>query len=107
MEDLENVFNDLHQVDHPTTGCYFTWTNRRNGDLQCQKLDRVVINEEWMNLPSFSKASFEEPDISNHAPALLNLTSQVSLSSKPFKYYNHWSSLLNFINCHMGLVFKF
>lgn len=56
MSDLENFISDTRFIDHPATGSYFTWSNRRTQDLQLRKLDRIIVNELWIDKPNFSKA---------------------------------------------------
>lgn len=55
-----------------------------------------MINEAWLDLPSFSRASFSEPGISDYSPAVLKLLTPQNSGPNPFKYFNHWSSLPNF-----------
>lgn len=98
MSDLESLFHDLHLVDHPAIGYFHTWSNRRIEDFQCRKLDRVVVNKAWFNLPSFSRVSFEEPQISYHASVVPKIACQENSGPKPFKYFNHWSMYRNFLS---------
>lgn len=96
MNEFEALFKDLSLVDHPATGCFFTWSNRRTQDLQCRKLDRVAINEAWMDLFQLSRVSFEEPGISDHCPIVFTVPDQEDFGPKPFKYFNHWSTYKDF-----------
>lgn len=56
MTNLECLLNDLKMLHHPASGCFFTWSNKRVEDFQCRKLDRIVENDTWIDLPNFSKA---------------------------------------------------
>lgn len=65
MVNFETLLNNLKMLDHPATGCFFIWSNKRTGDFQCHRLDRVIINESRMDIPSISKVEFLEIDILN------------------------------------------
>lgn len=67
MEDLQSLFIDLHLVDHPATGCFFMWSNRRTKNFQWRKLDRIVVNEAWL----ISRASLKLPSKSQEFPTIL------------------------------------
>lgn len=45
----------------------FTWTNKSKTNLIAKKLDRVLVNDEWLTLIPGSIAVFGEPDFSDHA----------------------------------------
>lgn len=63
MIDLACLLNDLKMLNYPASGCFFTWSNKRIKDFQCRKLDRIVVNDKWIDLLNFSKASYVKPSI--------------------------------------------
>ena len=66
-----------------------------------KKLDRVLINQTWLDKFPTAFADFLPLCISDHSPTLLNITSTTSRRGNPFRFYNYWSSLDKFSK-HVG-----
>ena len=66
-----------------------------------KKMDRVLINQSWLDKLPTAFAEFLAPGISDHSPALVNITPGSCRKGKTFHFYNYWSSLENFSN-HIG-----
>ncbi|KAI7986846.1 hypothetical protein LOK49_LG14G01078, partial [Camellia lanceoleosa] len=81
-------------------GCQFTWANKRGaGDYIATKIDRVLVNEVWLiNFPG-SSASFLPFGISDHSPAVVNISDSKNSFKKPFKYFDFWSKHPEFLTC--------
>ncbi|XP_043697542.1 uncharacterized protein LOC122648386, partial [Telopea speciosissima] len=102
--DLEaiNSFNecieDMGVNDLRWTGFPLTWCNKRAGSnrISC-KLDRVMVNEEWLSAFPSSHANFDNPDISDHSPISLAIQPFPSFGPKPFKYFDMWASHPSFL----------
>ncbi|XP_043720916.1 uncharacterized protein LOC122668414 [Telopea speciosissima] len=102
--DLEafNYFNecleDIGVNDLRWSGFPLTWSNKRAGSnrIAC-KLDRVLVNEEWLTSFPTSHAIFDNLDISDHSPISLEIQPFTSFSPKPFKYFDMWSSHETFL----------
>lgn len=80
--------HDMQQV-----GCRYTWNNKQQGDNRVySKLDRVLINEEWMaNLPD-SYVNFLPEGWLDHTPVVIQFDKAVVIGKKPFKFYDMWAS---------------
>lgn len=50
-----------------------------------------MVNDHWIDMPSFSKVHFIEPGISDHSAMVVKLADLKNVGPKPFKYYTHWS----------------
>lgn len=75
-------------VDLNFRGNSFTWWNKRNVKPLAKKLDRVLINDQWLvDFPS-AVAMFGLPDFSDHASLSVVLDPQNQKQRKPFKFYN-------------------
>lgn len=85
--DLENFVVETGFIDHLATGCYFTCSNRREEELQLHKLDKIMVNDKWINMNSFSKARFLELAMSYHSTSILQLSDLEDAGPKPFKYF--------------------
>lgn len=70
-------------------GNTFTWWNKRKSDPVAKKLDRVLVNNQWLvNFP-YSLAVFGSQDFSDHAVASINLSPTAVEAKRPFKFYNY------------------
>lgn len=77
---------------------FFTWSNKSEGSgFVARKLDRVLVNEEW--LCSFGKTCVDFPTggISDHSPPVISVGSWISFGPKPFKFYNFWLENENYM----------
>lgn len=61
MNDLDNCLNMAGFEDVKSTGMHFTWSAGSGDSRICRKLDRVLINECWMDSFPFSEAHFLPP----------------------------------------------
>ncbi|XP_026419498.1 uncharacterized protein LOC113315436 [Papaver somniferum] len=60
---------DAHIFDLRYTGCFFTWNNKQEGDYKiASKIDRIMVNMEWVEAFSDSTAEFLLSGISDHSP---------------------------------------
>ena len=99
MEDMD--FNQAcyraELDDLKTAGCEYTWFNRQTRNPIFRKLDRVLVNSEWIRLLPTSEAIALPPSISDHSPIILNITNNRQKVKKvPFKFFNIWLSSPNF-----------
>jgi hypothetical protein len=91
--DLEFVdcLNNLEVIDLKFSGCFFTWNNKSEGSgFIAQKLDRVLVNEEWISKFGGTKVDFPSAGVSDHSPAIITVDTLVSFGPKPFKFCNFW-----------------
>lgn len=49
MRDFESVYQHCRLMDLGYQGPRFTWCNKQDEGLMCKKLDRILVNETWMN----------------------------------------------------------
>lgn len=97
MNELQTFLGNNELTDLPSRGVFFTWTNGRPEDPIIRKLDRVVVNESWRDTFPESIAVFEPPGDSDHAPALVFLSSSLERSKKAFKYFSFLSTHRRFM----------
>ncbi|XP_074296875.1 uncharacterized protein LOC141627532 [Silene latifolia] len=91
MKEFSDCLDECQLVDHPATGCFYTWSNKAE---RMAKLDRAVVNQAWIGSVS-STVSFLPAGVSDLTPILLDIPNDVSIS-RPFKYLNCWSSSVAF-----------
>lgn len=88
--EFDEYLNNLEVTDLNSSGCFFTWNNNSEGaGFVARKLDRVLVNEEW--LCNFVKTTVDFPPcgVSDHSPAIISVGSLVSLGPKPVMFYNY------------------
>ncbi|XP_030540728.2 uncharacterized protein LOC115748390 [Rhodamnia argentea] len=78
--------DDLRYVGHR-----FTWATSSGDSRKQRKIDRVLINEHWSRVFSFSEAAFLAPGISDHTPMVVKIVPP-PVSKRPFKFFNYWTS---------------
>ena len=73
MEGFKECLTDCSLIDLGFVGQHFTWCNGRIGE-QCTlvRLDRIVVNEDWLNLFPEAKVFHRTMAASDHR--LLNLS---------------------------------
>ncbi|XP_071695674.1 uncharacterized protein [Rutidosis leptorrhynchoides] len=91
MQEFNDCLNSIEADDSGSVGFHYTWTrslkNHNCGILK--KLDRILINEEF--LTKFPQASgiFLLYIISDHSPAVVRLTNNLVKPSKAFRFMNY------------------
>ena len=79
---------ELTVFDHDYNGPFLTWSNRQGNSFLAKKLDRVIINDNWLLNFSHSIVDFLAPDVSDHSSAYIQLDMVLFSPPKPFKFFN-------------------
>lgn len=88
MRQFQEVVTDCSVTDLAYTGAIYTWWNKRTEDPIGKKLDRALVNGEWLSRYPQSFAHFEAGGISDHARCLIRTTGPVNETRKPFRFFN-------------------
>ncbi|KAK7275607.1 hypothetical protein RIF29_16726 [Crotalaria pallida] len=98
IQAFRNCLISAHLLDMNYTSCYYTWTNNQDGqDRIFSKLDRVLINDRWMNCWPDVVSTFLHGGVSDHSPAIISW-SQNNVKRKPsFMFFNMLSTDPDFI----------
>ncbi|KAG7547383.1 F-box domain [Arabidopsis suecica] len=78
-------------------GCSFTWWNKRSANPLAKKLDRILVNENWLQLFPASLGFFGEPDFSDHSSCSITLNPFVQRQRKAFRFQNFLLQNPNFV----------
>ncbi|XVF48419.1 hypothetical protein PTKIN_Ptkin03bG0188700 [Pterospermum kingtungense] len=70
----------------------FTWINNQNADFQARKLDRVLVNHEWIAQFPDTMAEFQVLGVSDHSPGVIRRIGDSRQTPKPFKFFNFWAA---------------
>ncbi|XP_056172498.1 uncharacterized protein LOC115693838 [Syzygium oleosum] len=91
FDECREGLNQAGLEDLRYVGCRYTWTHSSGINRKMCKIDRVLINDCWLQQFSFSEANFLPPGISDHSPMVIKIVPPSS-SNKPFKFFNFWIS---------------
>lgn len=90
MLEFRGTLSDLGIFDIRFNGLLFTWSNKCPTFPIAKKLDRILVNHQWIASFPTAKPPSSPPDFSDHSPALLDLAVSLPISgTKPFKFYNY------------------
>lgn len=87
---------NLSLMDLRFNGVKFTWSDMRQNRLFC-KLDRALVNGQWMNGFENSEASFLPASSSDHSPCIVRLYQRMRRRNHIFKFCNMWVHNARFI----------
>lgn len=85
MNDFNDCIRDAILSDIRATGLYYTWKTR----VKKRKIDRALVNEEWLNKFPNSVAQFMSHATSGHTTILLSMGIHGNQFAKPFKILNY------------------
>ncbi|KAL0912148.1 hypothetical protein M5K25_018101 [Dendrobium thyrsiflorum] len=95
LGEFNSMIFDANMSDLPSIGNTYTWFNQRQENPIHIKLDRILVNEYWMNNLSNTYYSIQAPSCSDHCPLILQ-NSDVSNANHRFMFKNYWTSLDSF-----------
>ncbi|KAL0444330.1 UNVERIFIED_CONTAM: hypothetical protein Slati_2155700 [Sesamum latifolium] len=74
LKDFNDCCLSLGLTDAPTTGCYYTWYSNSDSNPVWCKLDRVLLNNEWLEAGLQCSAHFNPPGcLSDHSPVAVDI----------------------------------
>nr|VDC96788.1 unnamed protein product [Brassica oleracea] len=88
MMHFQEVMTDCMVTDLPYTWALFTWWNKRVEDPVGKKLDRALVNSEWLNHYPHSSAQFDAGGVSDHARCVIRTSGTVNQARKTFRFFN-------------------
>ncbi|KAL0407932.1 UNVERIFIED_CONTAM: Retrovirus-related Pol polyprotein from type-2 retrotransposable element R2DM [Sesamum radiatum] len=98
LKDFVDCCLALELHDAPTTGCFYTWYSNNEGNPVWCKLDRVLLNNEWLEAGLHCGAHFSSPGcLSDHSPGIVSLFDPPTPKPKPFRFFNMWADHPDFL----------
>ncbi|XP_074288077.1 uncharacterized protein LOC141613236 [Silene latifolia] len=79
-------------VDIKRKGAFYTWNNKQApGSRSYSRIDRFLVNAEWMDLYPLAYAHFLPEGLFDHNPCVCYRREVRACRRPPFRYYNMWS----------------
>lgn len=96
MRDFQEITSYCKLTDMGYQGSVYTWRNKHEEGLTCKKLDRVLINEEWLN-SSKAYCVFESGGCSDHVRCRIQMEVEEKKKTRPFKFSNVIAKMPEFL----------
>ncbi|XP_074298892.1 uncharacterized protein LOC141629862 [Silene latifolia] len=98
IADFQDCVDCCNLVDIAATGSYFTWNNKQEAAIRVySRLDRALVNHEWVNDRADYYAHFHVEGYFDHTPCIIQRQSSTCQRKSSFKYFNMWSGVALFI----------
>ncbi|XP_074316134.1 uncharacterized protein LOC141652515 [Silene latifolia] len=93
MRGFQNCVDARGLMDIPAHGAFFTWNNKHEvGDKVYSRIDRVLVNDDWLLHFPESHTMFHPEGLFDHCPCTISLWPEVIRKRGSFKYFNMWGS---------------
>ncbi|KAL8535234.1 hypothetical protein ACS0TY_011018 [Phlomoides rotata] len=97
-QEFHNFLDEAHLHDMDTACPQFTWVTRRsNLGYMVARLDRVLVNDDFMDLWQTTSATVLPRISSDHHPILLRLLVTADHVVRPFRFQQMWSTYSSFL----------
>lgn len=93
LEDFNKFIEASALFDLKVAGALWTWRNKQEANPIACKLDRILVNDEWLEQYSNSSTVAGSALLSDHVPIHLSLNPVAKLRYRGFKYFNHWDNI--------------
>ncbi|XP_074314558.1 uncharacterized protein LOC141649777 [Silene latifolia] len=97
LEDFRQCVQYCQLVDIQAQGPFYTWNNKQDSNTRVySRIDRFLINHEWLNLYPNSYAYFLNEGLFDHNPCICYRRLDISLRKTHFRYFNMWGQASDF-----------
>lgn len=80
---------DLGLTELKRVGMSYSWSNKGHGTARiASKIDKGLVNGQWMLQFQHVSAHFLPPSLSDHSPVLFKVCSRTGGGGRPFKFFN-------------------
>ncbi|XP_074288087.1 uncharacterized protein LOC141613248 [Silene latifolia] len=94
---MRKALDDCQLQEGKMIGSYFTWNNKQDdGTRVYSKIDRVLINDAWLQRFPDSVAHFLPEGLFDHCPCVIQFNRISARKKAPFKYFTMWALADNF-----------
>ena len=96
LNELNNCCRTSSLDDLRFSGQLLSWTKGSGRTFLARKLDRALVNPEWLHHFPSVEASFLEPGASDHSPILVKVGLLLHIRRPPFRFFSFWVEHPNF-----------
>ncbi|CAN1177165.1 hypothetical protein LINPERHAP2_LOCUS32938, partial [Linum perenne] len=89
--EFNDWINSNNFANHRVCGEWFTWLNNQDGKPISRRLDRVLVNQEWMLKFDKSRVTTTLPHLSDHCGIMTETDTSIGRVPSAFKFFNHWT----------------
>ncbi|XP_050946571.1 uncharacterized protein LOC127151191 [Cucumis melo] len=97
MEDFDLAIRDADLVEPSVQVNWFTWTSKVHGSRMLRRLDRILVNDEWLSAWPTLLVNVLPWGIFYHSPILFYPSFQQNSRVVSFRFFNHWLEDPSFI----------
>ncbi|KAI0508241.1 hypothetical protein KFK09_014376 [Dendrobium nobile] len=90
LVDFNSLIFDMSLFDLASSGLKYSWFNQRPNDPIHLRLDRMLINDKWLEVFPSSKYEVLPPSCSDHSPIVLQCNVSV-IGNHRFLFKNFWT----------------
>ncbi|KAL8507343.1 hypothetical protein ACS0TY_018040 [Phlomoides rotata] len=97
-QEFRAFLDEAHLHDMDTVGSQFTWVTRQsNLGYMAARLDRVLVNDDFLDLWQTTFATVLPRVSSDHHPILLRLQATAAQVVRPFRFQQMWTTHSSFL----------
>ncbi|XP_074300891.1 uncharacterized protein LOC141632227 [Silene latifolia] len=95
---FQNTLDFCGLQDLKSIGSFFTWNNKQPSSTRVfSRIDRVLVNDEWINKWPHHYAYFGPKGDYDHYPCFIQCSNvHMKRKKRPFKFYNMWTGVPDF-----------
>ncbi|XP_074305220.1 uncharacterized protein LOC141640268 [Silene latifolia] len=98
LRGFQNCVANCGLMDAPAQGALFTWNNKHDaGDMVFSRIDRVLINDDWLAQFPDADITFHPEGLYDHCPCTATLWPTSIKRKGSFKFFNMWGQDANFL----------
>ncbi|XP_074288589.1 uncharacterized protein LOC141613746 [Silene latifolia] len=98
MAPMRSMLSVCHLYDMKASGSYYTWNNKHENESKVySRIDRVLMNDQWLNTFPEAVATFLPEGLYDHCPCLIRTDAMYVKRKASFKYYNMWALSDDFV----------
>ncbi|KAF9604242.1 hypothetical protein IFM89_004948 [Coptis chinensis] len=91
VNEFVEFINGNALIDTTSLGFKFSWSNKRHGDKRMvQKIDRILVNQKWIDAATEWRSKILQRRISDHSPIVGWFTAIPKPHNIPFRFKKHW-----------------
>ncbi|XP_077240354.1 uncharacterized protein LOC143881251 [Tasmannia lanceolata] len=93
VEEFNDCVFDCALAEVRSVGHFYSWSNCSNtGTLKLRRLDRCLVNEEWLcNFPlTLANTNYKNSGLSDHSLLIVQIGQENAKRKTPFRFLNMW-----------------